>query len=943
MFRSKPLIATPKEANHGEGHRLEFTPLGGESKHSQYADGSIQKRKNGKQDAAIHNLINNNIYYNSNRRPLKPNNSPQDNKLNGGSSFLEESTYDSFVQDTLRQQHDPEEKSYSPIHNDFNNRDLLNNGSNPVRQQQEEISELKSENYNLKVKIASLNKYLNAISTHDQQFIYEENSKLQEQIIAYRSEISQLNRELSLQKESLPHVQEDSSKLNLLQEKLNCEMEENDRLREDIEAQFMDLEELQDSYKSLKKTKEEVERENLELEEKLQELEHAERSRAKSSSPVSKTLLTELYAKIEDLQNVNEDKDHEIRRFENEIDEKADLIEDLEQKLKDWEQRSFHDTTAESKLEELKYLLHDRDNKIAQQNRELQLIKDELEHNKSKASKSLHEVQDLTSALRNAERKLSLMEEEQANRSNGDHSAQQILNLKREKIELETEIENLKSKIRESKSIIEEQNDVIEELKQTSYKLEETNRERERLMVKIEQLERENERTYKAYNDLKKSSHSSQKSEHDERYWRAEIDLLSNQIEDLNFENNKLQQDLDRQRVSKSDNADSYAKLEVKSLSAKCNELQMELSDKENSLQRLSSSHKREQERYKSLLQEREDELVKLKDEIRSLKISSTQKIDDEKIELLRLKGSKEGQVKLLQIELENIKEQNKIEVESLKSIIEKLRKDSPKNDSFKEAQIDKSEQLLQSITDKNNRIKFLTEKLTKSLVSIKELQSIISSLERSREDLKLDNKKLESDLEKLSTKIYEQKRDIQSLADNAVDYNDYDSIRMKLKLRERQIEDFDNLKREFTAKYREVSEENDSLQRKIEKIVTKYRQLQNSMKDTISQSRSLVKLQDKADLYKMKNTKASYKIRDLQFVNNFMVKSIQSSNNHIKKDIKKMQQVGIYPDYDLICRKKPSLSVLFKFVVAAVRIKRKTEHSSKRNERIELLELKLL
>lgn len=942
MFRSKPLIATPREAKQPANHRLEFTPLGGESKHSQYADGSMQKKKNGKQDAAIHNLINNSNSYN--RRALKPHNSPQDNKLNGGSSFLEESTYDSIIQDTLRQQHDSEGKSsYSPIHNDFNNRDLLNNGSNPVRQQQEEISELKSENYNLKVKIASLNKYLNAISTHDQQFIYEENSKLQEQIIAYRSEISQLNRELSCQKEPVSHVQEDSSELNLLQEKLNREMEENDRLREDIEAQFMDLEELQDSHKSLKKSKEELERENLELEERLRELENTERSRARSSSPVSKTLLSELYAKIEDLQNVNEDKDHEIRRCENEIDEKADLIEDLEQKLRDWEQRSFHDTAAESKLEELKYLLHDRDSKIAQQDRELQLIKDELEHSKSKTSKSLHEVQDLTSALHNAERKLSLLEEEQANRSNGDHSAQQILNLKREKIELETGLESLKSKIRESKSIIEEQNDVIEELKQSSYKLEETNRERERLMIKIEQLERENERTYKAYNDLKKSSHSSQKSEHDERYWKAEIDLLSNQIEDLNFENNKLQQDLDRQRANKLGNDDSYAKLEVKSLSARCNELQMELSDKENSLQRLSSSHKREQERYKSLLQEREDELVKLKDEIRSLKISTTQKIDDEKIELLRLKGSKEGQVKLLQIELENIKEQNKIEVQSLKSIIEKLRKDTPKNDSFKETHIDKSEQLLQSITDKNNRIKFLTEKLTKSLVSIKELQSIISSLERSREDLKLDNKKLESDVDQLSAKIYEQKRDIQNLVDNAVDYNDYDSIRMKLKLRERQIEELDQLKRELTMKIREVSDENDSLQGKIEKIVKKYRQLQNSVNDTVSQSRSLVKLQEKADLYKMKNTKASYKIRDLQFINNFMVKSIQSSNNHIKQDIKKMQAVGIYPDYDLICRKKLSLSVLFKFVVAAVRIKRKTEHSAKRNERIELLELKLL
>lgn len=922
MFRSKPLLATPRDTRK-ENRGFEFTPIGAQGNvHSQHGRNSTVKKD------VIHELINKKR---EGRGPL--------NELNGGSSFIDESTYDT-IEYAQNQQHQQQTKpnSSSPVHNDFNNRDLLNDGSNPVRQQQEDISNLKSENYNLKVKVASLTKYLNAISSQDQQYIYEENSRLQEQLVALRGEVKDLNRELA----SRPTMQFDP-KTKVLEEELNIERLKNNKFNDQYDYKLKELEKLQNEFERLESKHHQMKDG---YEDKLQELEHQER--AHNSSSPSKTLVNELYAKIDDLRAALEDKDYEIRQKENELDNREEEIELLEQNLKQAQQQSsqisHHGSISESQMEELKLLISDRDSKIQQQDRQIHLLKTELEHNVSKVSKASHQSQDLSDALNATQRKLALLEEAHANRSTGDRSAQEIIRLKNLQIELEGEIDQLKNKLRESKSIITEQNEVIGDLRDTEFRLDDLQREKEHLRLKIEQLERENERNYKAYNDLKKSSLNMQKVQSKEGLWKSEVESLSNQIEDLNLENQKLYKDLEKQRDNRLSDVDSYAKLEVKSLSSKCNELQMELSDKENAMQKLISQHNREHERLKSTLLDREDELSKIRDEFRSLKIATTEKIDDEKVELLKLKSSKESQVKLLQLELDNLKEQHRIEVESLKNMIAKLRQSaSISSDLLKDNHSDKTDEVLSSLSEKNKRIKFLTEKLTTALMSVKELQTIVSQLERSKDDLQIDNKRLGLKLDHLTDKLYDYKKEIQRLADRNQDQEDYDQIRTKLKLKEQEILDYKLLKGEIADKYRQVNDENQALQRRIEKIVSRYRQLQSSYSENVTQSKDAVKLQNQADYYKMKHIKATYVIKDLKFVNSFMVKSIQATNSHIKQDIKKMQQVGIYPDYDLICNKKPSLVVLFKFVVAAVRMKRKSNHSATRNQKIELLEVKLL
>jgi chromosome segregation ATPase len=921
MFRSKPLIGTPRDI-HKDNQGLEFTPIGGEGKH-------YTRNPKAKKNDAIHDLIN------KKRNPL--NNSPLLNKLNGGSSFMDDNSYDTINYSAAKQ---PRKKSSSPINSDFQNRILLNDGSNPVRQQQKDISNLKSENYNLKVKVASLTKYLNAISSHDQQYIYEENSRLQEQIIALRAEVSQLNKELDSQPQEIKHT--DDPRVEVLGEELRSERIRAEQLRYEMEHEIEESEKLQNDYEKLEKDYEDLLCEKKQLEEKIGEFEE-EQQQQKSSSPASKALINELYAKIEDLRNSLLDKDYELRKADEELDQKDDELRKLDLKVKELDQMSDHDAALEGQMDELRLLLKDRDSEVEQMERQIHMLKNELEHNKTNASKSSHEVEDLSNALHATQKKLMLLEEVQSNRSTHEKSAQEILELKNQCIELEGEINNLKIKLKESKCIISEQKQVIDELKEAEFELESLIRDREHLKLKIDNLENDNERAYKAYDDLKKAAQQKHNSRKDEELWRSEIELLSNQVNDLILKNEKLSKDLEKEKEYKASNMDSYAKLEVKSLSSRCNELQMEISERDNAMQRMSSQHKRELERYKSALQGREDDLNKITDELRSLKISSTQKIDDEKIELLKIKREKESQVKLLQIELDNLKEEHKVEVASLKNLMEKSRM-LPNTDLIqKEPSQDKTDRLLQGISEKNKRIKYLTEKLTSALLNVKDLQSIISQLEKSKADLQIDNKRLELRLDQLTDKLYEHKKEIRELVDKKVDPDDYNDMRLNLKLKEKEIVDYKNFKREFVEKYQQITDENQALQKRIEKIIGKYRQLQNSLSNTITQSKGNTRLQSQADYYKMKHTRASYTIKDLKFMNSFMVKSIQATGSHIKEDIKKMQQVGIYPDYELICKKKPTISVLVKFVIAAVRMKRKAQHSSVRNQKIELLETKLL
>lgn len=931
MFKtSKPLIGTPGDSRRAK--HFEFTPIG----YSKAQDENRDPKTNTITRPSRLNPLSNNK-----RNPFDD--SPSANSVRGGSSFIELESFDTIHYSDNKQT--TKQKSSSPVPNGFDNHDLLNNGSNPVRQQQELASKLQNENYNLKVKIASLTRFLNSITNNEQQEIYQQNSELQEKMIEMRGEISLLNQELANSKNG------DNPK----------EEVESERYREEIRSLNKTIKELQESNES----KKELEKEVRKLHQIIEELEQEQvKTRQNSISP---SYVEKLEEQLDDIKGRLYDAESQLNRQNEELDEKDDKIERMEESLKNVKSLSDQNQDdAEYEIDELRETINEKESKIRSLTKSLADCEEEL--------KELKSNQNALSGIKH-DRQINELKAQRAQILDDS----KMLKLKLSKTQ--QELSSSQQQLRELKRMNAEQEEHIDELKRVSSSNKKTEHSIETLQQKIRSLEKDvhsislerdilqnqlaksdqevialknnNERTYKAYIELKKASGSQKKTDNisqNDEYWRSEIEALSNQISSLNVENMKLSKKLQSEAISKSTNFDNYEKQEIKNLAARCNDLQTELSEKDNYISRVSNKYKQEIEHYKSLVREKEDDLQKMSSELRSMKLSTTQQIDDEKLEAFKIQSSKEYQLKALKIELNSLKEEHEAEVKSYKKLIERLKNTSPGQDpeSYKSRlshAADETNEFLKKINDKNLKIRALTNAVTEAEVNLDLLKKEIIKLEKTKTTLLDDNRLLESKIDSLSDQLISQKREADLLISKASANSEYD-LKRELKLKEKLLRDsdmeFNEMKHELIGKYRAVQEEKISLEKKIDKLSKQYRQIQMTFQGKSNSTKELMFLQDQSDFYKMKYNKCTYVINDLKFMNSFIMKSIQATNTHIKEDVKKLQNAGVYPDYGLICNNKPSLKVLFKFVVAAIRIKRKTEHSSLRNKKFENLKFKL-
>lgn len=963
MFKTKPLIGTPNDSR--VGNKFEFTPIG-----YKVNDENRDPRTNTIKRTSKLNPMST---IKRNRDPF--NGSPLANSVRGGSSFIEIESFDTIhYSDNSRQPISKQHKTSSPVPNGFDNHDLLNNGSNPVRQQQENVSKLQDENYNLKVKIASLTRFLNSITNNEQQEIYQQNSELQEKLIEMRGQISLLNQELSDSKKSTNSATNDV---------------EVEKFKDEIRSLNKIIQELREATEN----QHELEREVNRLHQVIEELE-TENIKEKQSS-ISPAYVDKLEEQLEEVKERLHDVEFELNRKNEELDGKDDKLEEMEEILRK------HKSLSDKQQDQIEDELEDMKDAIRAKDKEIDSLMDKLDAKDSLLAQLKNDYDSLKEKLQNDYAKLKdgqvesnkfqqkLKELEIEKNQKND----QLKQSQSKYSETLRELSDLRHELASANDMMRKQENVIDELRSTKTSNEKIYKFADDLKVKVKSLEKElhslslerdvlqkqlaksdqeiiglknnNERTYKAYNELKKKQQQNQstqattKTSNNEQFWKSEIDQLSNQINDLNVENKKLSRELQNEKVLKKLDVDSYEKHEVKNLTARCNDLQLELSEKENLFNHTVNKYKKEVENYKSMIREKEDELRKVSSELRTIKYSTTQQLDEEKLEALKVKSSKEYQIKAMKIELDNLKEEHDAEVKSYKKLIERLKNaSSGKNvDDVKSRLVsntaNETDQLLQKINDKNNKIRILNNKLTETVSNVKVLEKEVSRLEDVKLSLLHDNKKLDAKIDLLSDELVSQRKETERLLSQATDPSTIYELKRELKLRENQLEasnkEFNEMKHDLINKYREIHDEKSSLERRVEKIIKNYRQLQNNLngkvfdnKSPSSSSKELIMTKDQADFYRMKYNKSTYVINDLKFMNSFMLKSIQATNSHIKKDVEKLQTAGIYPDYELICNKKPSLSVLFKFVVAAVRIKRKTEHSGIRNKKLENLKFKL-
>ncbi|OBA20594.1 hypothetical protein METBIDRAFT_43179 [Metschnikowia bicuspidata var. bicuspidata NRRL YB-4993] len=88
---------------------------------------------------------------------------------------------------------------------------------------------------------------------------------------------------------------------------------------------------------------------------------------------------------------------------------------------------------------------------------------------------------------------------------------------------------------------------------------------------------------------------------------------------------------------------------------------------------------------------------------------------------------------------------------------------------------------------------------------------------------------------------------------------------------------------------------------------------------------------------FKAKLFELQTRYMDLAMINSYMVSSIRSSYESCKDDLVKMSQSGVYPDYSALNRrsKKVTFKVLATFVLSMVRMKRRTEKAKVREGKL--------
>lgn len=97
--------------------------------------------------------------------------------------------------------------------------------------------------------------------------------------------------------------------------------------------------------------------------------------------------------------------------------------------------------------------------------------------------------------------------------------------------------------------------------------------------------------------------------------------------------------------------------------------------------------------------------------------------------------------------------------------------------------------------------------------------------------------------------------------------------------------------------------------------------------------------LRNESNFFKAKLFDINLKCNDLALMNTFMVNAIKSSDKHMKNDLVKMAQCGIYPDYHATHAKpKLSMKLLATFVLSMVKMKRRAEKAKVRAHKMSQL-----
>ncbi|KAG7876455.1 hypothetical protein KL938_004523 [Ogataea parapolymorpha] len=925
MFSShKPLINTPQEARRAQrGSGLEFTPIGANRKPVMSTSGYFPMlQRNMAQKTSIEN------------------GSPVKRGSITNSSFDE--TFDVLNDDNRDDRvfrgadilPDFSDNDTEPIVRDAKNNVFVEDGSNLLRKQHDQVQNLQEENLNLRIELLTLRKYL------------EGQPKDKVDIINQNVELSQENVNLRDRVETLQQQLRDEDKENLRSHNKK-QLRHYEQEIEKYEVQLRDFEHVKRELEAERQRAEKNEDRALDLEQEVHTL-MDEKDQLQASREKLEAELRALHSRLENLQDNIDDQSHSKSKIDDLVDNLNDankFIDEIGDKL---EQKTSENTELKRKIESLESKNEELKSKNHRLSEILDQLKDEIRHLEDRRSNST------IRKLEDENRDLRQEVEELFNRHQQDTKT--ITNLQLELRKLESETAEQMGNESYIDAFEEEKNTLYdniiklnEKLKDAEHKCKRLQRELEAKGKDLEDRELELQRLRKldrgsSRNDMMDTVEELQNKLIEERNkFVNEIDKMDSKFVN---EKNELYDTIEKLQREKLEIIEDFEKIqrEYNNVLDKMHDSRAssELQDLERDFKKLSFSYatkcqELEDVRYESdsLVRDLKDELSYKEAEMKRLQSrieQMTAEIDkqtglyksENKLQLRELMEDK----RLLEEKYSDCLRENNRLRRQLESI--KARDDLEKPDSLEMKELRREcDTLKTELSMKTKELAELNWKLDDALEERKQLVESISSLDSDQQRVSEENLKLTTELEDLKYKLNSR------------------GLRKELELKDMEIkklvDDYNEMKNDLLNRYDALRKEKNALSQELDEMRAKLERskaaqevlLSKQMKKTeyplspVSPQRSprsrdhssdprVNLLESQKQLFKIKLQQYKDCNSDLKFVANFLTRELESK----ERVVASLQKLGG------ISKEKPqrTFRAVALAVLASVRLKTRLE-----------------
>lgn len=875
-------------------------------------------------------------------------------------------------------------------------KEIVGNGLSSIKELQDESQKLETENYNLKIKLATLSRFLDQ-TPEEQRELLSQNVELKQQIL-------QLTRETQTLKDSIRD-------LNYLNDKENnAESEKIDYIKLNYKRIIQEKDELLSKYDDkIRLLKDELILKNADQhasDEVLDKLENLEiennkiRHEADTLRDKIRYLEDQDISRKNDLANFMEKdraKDAKIRAMQTEIEQwtkrydnlKLDYGAAMKSLDKDNDQSKNELVTLRSRLRDLEYKYSDAKDNLERRDMSFAQLEEQYSRTRSELNSMKLLVDSLKAQLEDREReKIELRNQLISVRENklaaiNSEEAEYVRKID----ELRKREANLLLKNQELRDDVAEMQDRLYQINVNSsgsdQKLKNLEKHRKELEDKLAYYEKEYELVENALTNAesenKKMVSDKSRLENKIRILEDDNRLLSSQLREIqqmpahsalneleNFNRKKLEseklslidevyslkaelqkakRELEIERSSHIDHnkAESYQKLTLER-----DQLSFMLDDSSAKLKKMEAKFAH----LKSIIDEKDLNIEELESRIRTMEKEKTYKDrneDSEKLQLLKEKANNESKLKLLQLENENIQRELETQANFYKSKIDALllskEQDSYRNGQLKERnEVDPVVSLLEKQLEESQKTKEdLNKKLNDTISSNSELKWKVEKLQKDNDQycdlmnaMEKKEKYVKIENGQLELKVKDLVSDL-----NRVTRHCKKLAEKVAELKLKGNTHFSSLKNQGDDNLRT---DNAWLQRKINDLND--RLLDTSLSPSLSnQSLKINLLANELQYYRAKLYDINMKANDFQIMYQFIMNAVKNSNAFLQNDILKLTHYGVYPDYaemklrKLDKGKSLSFKTLATFVLSAVRIRRRTEKSEKR--KIKLFELR--